>query len=225
MPPDPEARLQHSWLANADAWTNAVREGRIASRRLATDRAILDAILAHHPRRVLDVGCGEGWLARALAAQGVAVVGIDASPPLIEAARALGGGDFQTLNYAEVIDDPIAVPGPFDAVVCNFALLGEDVVALLRVLRARLARDGRLYIQSLHPFTTAGGEGYVDGWRVETFAAFGGAFAEAMPWYYRTIGAWLQTLSDAKLVVERCIEPLHPDSDAPMSLLLVCRAG
>ena len=224
MSPDPETQLQHSWLANADAWTDAVREGRIASRRLATDRAILEALLARHPRCVLDVGCGEGWLARALAAQGVAVVGIDASPPLIEAARALGGGDFQTLSYAEIIDDPTAVTGPFDAAVCNFALLGEDIVPLLHALRERLARDGRLYVQSLHPFTATGDEGYVDGWRVETFAAFGGAYAEPMPWYYRTMGSWLRTLGDARLVVERCIEPLHPDSRVPMSLLLVCRA-
>lgn len=225
MSPDPEAQLRHSWLANADAWTDAVRAGRIASRRLATDQAIIDVALAARPQRVLDVGCGEGWLARVLAAQDVEVVGIDASPPLIAAAQALGGGDFQALSYADIIENPTAVPGPFDAVVCNFALLGEDMVPVLRALGERLAPDGRLIIQSLHPFTTIGDEGYVDGWRVETFAGFGEAFAEPMPWYYRTMGSWLRTLGDAGLVVAQCIEPSHPDSRSPMALLLVCRVG
>lgn len=221
----PERRLEHSWVANAEAWTAAVRQGRIASRRLATDAAIVDAILAAAPRRALDVGCGEGWLTRALAARGVVVVGIDASPPLIEAARTLGSGDYHALSYADLIDDPAVVPGPFDAIVCNFALLGEDVVPVLRALRQRLAPDGRLILQTLHPFTAAGDAGYVDGWRVETFAGFGAAFVEPMPWYYRTVGSWLHALAAAGLVVERCIEPLHPDHRTPLSLLLVGRAA
>jgi hypothetical protein len=51
-----------SWQANADAWTAAVREQRIESRRLVTDAAILALALA--PLRILDLGCGEGWLRR-----------------------------------------------------------------------------------------------------------------------------------------------------------------
>ena len=36
---------------------------------------------------MLDIGCGEGWLARALEAEGIRVTGIDAVPGLIERAR------------------------------------------------------------------------------------------------------------------------------------------
>ncbi|RFQ41343.1 class I SAM-dependent methyltransferase, partial [Pseudomonas sp. ATCC 13867] len=58
---DPSARIRHSWQANADAWTRAVREQRIESRRLVTDAAILSAVAAGPARRLLDIGCGEGW--------------------------------------------------------------------------------------------------------------------------------------------------------------------
>ncbi|HSK40392.1 MAG TPA: hypothetical protein VK943_11555, partial [Arenibaculum sp.] len=60
------ATLADSWTANAGLWTQAVRSGAIASRRLATDDAVVRAVAARRPRRVLDLGCGEGWLARAL---------------------------------------------------------------------------------------------------------------------------------------------------------------
>ena len=74
------ARMLQSWDSNAGAWTDAVRERRIASRRAGTDDAIVAAVLRTKPANVLDVGCGEGWLARALAAHGCRTVGIDATP-------------------------------------------------------------------------------------------------------------------------------------------------
>jgi 2-polyprenyl-3-methyl-5-hydroxy-6-metoxy-1,4-benzoquinol methylase len=60
-----EARIVESWHANAQPWVSAVRSGQIASRQLATDAAIIDAVLSQSPALVLDIGCGEGWLARA----------------------------------------------------------------------------------------------------------------------------------------------------------------
>ena len=96
--------IQYSWQANATAWTEAVRGQRIESRRLATDRAMLNAIRAHQPRRVLDLGCGEGWLCRALAAEDVETLGLDASAPLIEAARqAHPQGAYRCLTYDALV--------------------------------------------------------------------------------------------------------------------------
>jgi 2-polyprenyl-3-methyl-5-hydroxy-6-metoxy-1,4-benzoquinol methylase len=39
------------------------------------------AVLRDKPASVLDVGCGEGWLARALSAHACRVTGVDASEP------------------------------------------------------------------------------------------------------------------------------------------------
>src|SRR5439155_26179650 len=77
-----EAQLQRSWISNADAWTDAVREGRIPSRKAGTDTAILDAVRKFAPCSLLGLGCGEGWLARALSSEGYTVTGVDASSAL-----------------------------------------------------------------------------------------------------------------------------------------------
>lgn len=219
----PEARLKESWDANAKAWAAAVRENRIESRRLGTDRAIVDTLLSRPAGRLLDVGCGEGWLARTLAPHGFAVVGIDGSPALIEAARRLGGGEFRVLDFDQLATDPGSVPGPFDTIVCNFSLLAEDIAPVLRALGHRLAPTGELIIQTVHPRTAAGTQPYRDGWREESFSQFGGDFVASMPWYFRTLGSWIRELRAAGLAVTDCIEPLHPAEGHPLSLVLVCR--
>jgi 2-polyprenyl-3-methyl-5-hydroxy-6-metoxy-1,4-benzoquinol methylase len=222
---DVEKRLESSWVANAAAWTDAVRGGAIASRRAGTDAAILGALAELPPGRVLDVGCGEGWLVRALAGSGHRVVGVDASAPLIESARARGGGELRVVSYEALAAEPsLAGPGPYDAVVCNFSLLGEELVPLLRALRGLLTEDAPLFVQTVHPFTACGDLPYRDGWREETFAGFGGAFGAPMPWYFRTVGSWLRLMAGAGLRVGALEEPIDPESGRPLSLLLTCRA-
>jgi 2-polyprenyl-3-methyl-5-hydroxy-6-metoxy-1,4-benzoquinol methylase len=220
-----EERIKQSWKANATAWTDVVREGRIESRRLATDEAIVSAVLRYGARRVLDVGCGEAWLARALAGHGLEVTGVDGSAELIEQARALGEGRFEVITYEQIVAAPERLAGPYEGIVCNFALLGETITPLLLALRPRLAEDGRLFVQTVHPFTACGDEPYVDGWRTETFANFGARFREPMPWYFRTMGSWLRAIHEAELRVGECLEPVHPFTGRPLSLLLVCEPG
>ena len=212
-------RLHRSWTRNAAAWTQAVREGQIPSRAQGTDAAILGAVAASGAHRVLDVGCGEGWLVHALAREGYEAVGVDGSAPLIDAARE-GEGHFLHLSYREITARPESLGAPFDAVVCNFSLLEEDLTPLLQALRTRLREAGVLFIQTVHPFTACGDEPYRDGWRVETFDSFGTAFAEPMPWYFRTVGSWTALLRSAGYRLERCLEPQGEGSARPLSLLL-----
>jgi 2-polyprenyl-3-methyl-5-hydroxy-6-metoxy-1,4-benzoquinol methylase len=222
LSPDPAAKLAQSWEANAAAWTRVVRERRIESRRLATDVAILGAVLDQSPRRVLDVGCGEGWLCRALPAYGIDAVGVDGSAPLIESARAAGEGQFHLLSYEDLVSHPERLGrGRFDAVVCNFALLQEELAPLLRALHSLLRSRGALVIQTVHPWSARGEGPYEDGWRTEHFADFGEEFSEAMPWYFRTLGSWLELLRQAGFRLEELREPAHPHTGSPLSLLLV----
>ena len=210
---------------NAEAWTTAVREQAIPSRRVATDAAIVAAcerVIDGRPLvHVLDVGCGEGWLSRTLAARGAEVIGMDASAPLIDVARSLGGGpEYACVAYEVLESDTSMLAGPFDLVVCNFALLDDRVAALLAALARRLPSSGVILVQTVHPWAAVGDGSYEDGWRTENWTAFATEFPAPMPWYFRTTGSWLSAAREAQLVVERIDEPINPTTKKPLSLLL-----
>lgn len=217
--------LRSSWERNARAWTRAVREQAIPSRLAATDAAILSAcrrVMDGRPGlRVLDVGCGEGWLVRDLEKEGAIATGIDASAPLIDAARAAhASGDYACVTYEQLVNDVSVMAGPFDLIVCNFALLDDRVGPLLGALATRLPASGVILVQTVHPWAAVGDGPYDDGWRTETWSAFGETFGTPMPWYFRRIGSWVTVARDAHLVVDRLDEPIHPDTGKPLSLLL-----
>jgi 2-polyprenyl-3-methyl-5-hydroxy-6-metoxy-1,4-benzoquinol methylase len=151
-----DEKIVQSWHTNATPWTSAVREQRIESRRLVTDRAIVDAVVSRSPESVLDLGCGEGWLVRALHAQGVRrVIGVDVVPALVEQARSAGGGEFRVASYEAIAHGELRVS--VDVTVANFALIGKDAVdALVRSTPTLLRPGGTLVVQTLHPVVGGG---------------------------------------------------------------------
>ena len=222
-PHDPgrETDVLSSWHQNADAWTNTVRSGHIESRRLVTDQAIIQAVLDGRPHSVLDLGCGEGWLVRALIAEGVRTVGVDAVPSLIANARE-AGGEFHVASYDDVIAGRLILK--VDTVVCNFALLGkESVEHLVAALPQRLEAGGRLLVQTVHPLMACGEQAYVDGWRREEWMGFGSAFPSPAPWYFRTMASWVALFSNAGWQLCEVREPLHPVTGKPASVIFVAR--
>jgi 2-polyprenyl-3-methyl-5-hydroxy-6-metoxy-1,4-benzoquinol methylase len=215
-----ERLLRESWIENASAWTEAVREGRIPSRKAGTDAAIVEAVRDFPQCRVLDLGCGEGWLSRALQSFGYDVIGVDSSDSLIAKANALSSGRFLRLGYDELVSNPAELRGPFELIVANFSLLGENIHQLFRALRARLAPDGAILIQTLHPLNCGTNDRYESGWRVETFAHMRPVCCAPMPYYFRTFSKWVEELTAAGLTLVNSQEPLHPETGRPLSLLI-----
>jgi len=95
-----------------------------------------DFVVAHAPAggRVLEIGCGDGALARELDAAGFDVLAIDPVAPV--------GAIFRRVAFEEVDDD-----GPFDAVVASMSLHHvHDLGAALDRIAGLLGRGGLLLL-------------------------------------------------------------------------------
>jgi 2-polyprenyl-3-methyl-5-hydroxy-6-metoxy-1,4-benzoquinol methylase len=216
-----EAQIIRSWNTNAKPWARAIQAGSIQSRQLVTDRAIIDTALSVDAPRVLDLGCGEGWLARALSASGIQVTGVDGVSELIAEARRLGGGEFHLQTYDTIANGQWR-NGPFDAVVCNFSLLGkESVDSLIGAMGGYLDAPGYLIIQTLHPVAACGEHRYQDGWRPGNWLGFSSEFRDPAPWYFRTMESWICLLRRSGFELIECREPTAPDGVAPSSVIFV----
>ncbi|WP_444885810.1 class I SAM-dependent methyltransferase [Microbulbifer sp. PSTR4-B] len=214
-------KVLRSWHNNAGEWVKVVDRGAIPSRRLITDQAIFEAVLAHNPSSVLDIGCGEGWLSRRLAAEGMDVWGIDGVDELINEAKRRGQErqQFRTVCYEEL--DPQAFERKFDLIVCNFSLIGEEATnAIFHRACSLLNPQGYLLLQTLHPLLSCGDEKYLDGWRPGSWQGIDGDFQEAAPWYFRTLSSWTQLFIEHGLMLTTLEEPLNPTTGKPASLIL-----
>ena len=123
---------------------------------LNAERGLVERLRKHglEPgQRVLDIGCGSGLLARALLAQGYAVAGVDASPSMIDLARAQApAGDFQAIGLPtrRRPGEDGALPAA-DAVVStghvlNYVGSSDDIALALAELAAALRPGGLLAI-------------------------------------------------------------------------------
>lgn len=213
-----DQRIIESWKKNVHPWVTAVRNGEIESRILVTDRAILAEVLRHRPKTVLDLGCGEGWLTRALASHGIDALGLDIVPALIDAASELGPGRYRTLAYEDL--SAATLQEQFDTVVCNFSLLGkESVEQVFQQVPTLLNENGVFIVQTLHPLVACGDQPYRDGWRQGSWAGFSDQFSEPAPWYFRTLESWQALFVDNGFKQADVAEPLHPDTRQPSSII------
>ena len=226
MPIDPlsDAKVIDSWHKNTKPWTDAVRGDQIESRRLVTNAAIVDAVLSRSPKRVLDLGCGEGWLVRALNQHGVHATGIDVVPTLVAEATAAGGGDFAVASYEDIAAG--SYRAEVDVAVANFALIGAEAVdRLIESIPLLLVPAGALVVQTLHPVVANGDGSYEDGWRSGSWNGFSADFVDPAPWYFRTIGSWVRLFETAGLRLVELREPLHPVTRRPVSIIYIAQRG
>jgi hypothetical protein len=218
-----EAQILETWRQNAGEWIKVIAEEGIESRKRVTNAAIINAIKEQQPRKVWDIGCGEGWLCRRLESMGIACMGTDAIPALIEAAKKNSNGYYEVLPYGAITGE--TVKGfDVDTFVFNFSLFEHEGVAqLLKTLSTSSTADVTLVVQTLHPFAVCGEGVYQSGWRDGSWTGIGAGFVNPAPWYFRTMGDWITLFREAGFPFIQIAEPLHPDTGKPLSAIFTCK--
>ncbi len=210
-----------SWNQNASAWITAIENEEIASRKLVTNKAIIDAIISYSPATILDIGCGEGWLTRELTIKGIEAWGVDGVNKLIEQAQLMNCGKFLVASYEDIINSN-KIHIQFDAAVCNFSLLGKETVDnLINSIPGLLKNKKLLFIQTLHPVMGCGDLPYIDGWREELWNGFNSEFKQAAPWYFRKLETWINLLKFSGFNILECQEPINPITQKPASIIFI----
>jgi 2-polyprenyl-3-methyl-5-hydroxy-6-metoxy-1,4-benzoquinol methylase len=227
-----EATVRQYWERNAATWTRLSRAGYDVCRDCQTSPAFFEMLPDVSGLTGLDIGCGEGYNTRRLAARGARVVALDVAPSFLQAAAAHEGSS--GIHY--LIASALELPFPartFDFVTAFMSLMdvaGPEVV-LPEVVRM-LKPGGFLQFSILHPCfcpmhrriirNEAGSvvaieiaryfervDGEIERWIFNAAPpeAIAGLEPFAIPRFHRTLAGWLNAVAGAGLYVERCVEP------------------
>jgi ubiquinone/menaquinone biosynthesis C-methylase UbiE len=215
--------LRAAWEANASDWIAAARAPGHDSYWLYHREQFLE-LLPPPGRLTLDVGCGEGRVSRDLKALGHSVAGVDASPTMIEAARAADPSI--PVELADAADLPFP-DGHADLVVVFMSLQDvTDAEGAVREAARVLETGGRFCLAVVHPFGSAGRfEGYepdspfvIRGSYLARFryrdTVERDGFKVTFESEHRSIGWYFAALESAGFLVERLRETDVPEQAA-----------
>jgi SAM-dependent methyltransferase len=151
---EPTPTLREAWEAHADEWTEwARRPGHDSYWQFHRDAFL--ALVPAPGRLTLDVGCGEGRVARDLAALGHRVLALDPTPTLSRRAAEAGGGLLGVLR-ADGAHLPVS-DGAADVIVAFMSLQDmDDMPGAVCEFGRALEPGGRLCMAVEHPINSAG---------------------------------------------------------------------
>ncbi|WP_202081185.1 class I SAM-dependent methyltransferase [Caldalkalibacillus salinus] len=216
------------WDMHAETFASGYSEVGDIHREVFLNPTLLDLLDSVHGKRVLDAGCGEGYLSRMLSKLGASVLGIDYSNKMLEIAKdrtpksldiRYEHGNLEDLSFLE--------DQSFDLIVSNMVI--QDLSEYDRAINEmyRLLVDGGWFIFSiLHPCFITPGSGWVkseDGeklyWKVDNYF-YEGAYEQAIPldqdeklvYFHRTLTSYVDTVIRAGFRIEQLVEP-KPSSE------------
>jgi len=223
--PDDET-MAAQWNVVAPHWDARYGEEGDRWRVYLLNSALLGILGDVAGKRILDAGCGNGYLCRMLARRGAKVVGVDLAPGWIEMARSREPELGIEYHVGSIAHTPFLADGSFEAVVSVCVLTdtrdyGEALGEMYRVL----APGGILAIAIMHPcFASPPGYGWerhpVDStrpedrwhWRVNSYLQ---CTWETWRWepvgtatgFHRPLSDYMQTLLGLGFRLTHFIEP------------------
>ncbi len=178
------AKQKTSWGKVAQWYDSLLEDGADTYQQQLIKPNLMRLLNIKPGEQVLDIGCGQGFFSRLVAAAGAGVLGVDVAGELISLAKARAGENEKYLALpAEKLSG--LTDGRFDAVICVLALqniknLPAAVLEMARVLKP----GGRALLVLNHP-----------AFRVPTASAW--EFDEAKQMQYRRVEKYMSEISQA----------------------------
>lgn len=198
------------WAGLADWWLSELRADPEYDRTVLP--LALDLLQPSPGERILDVGCGEGRVMRAVDDSGAEAVGCDLEVELLRDAARAGG-----VVRCGLPDLGWAKPGSFDAVVVVLVLehLADD--RIFEEARRVAVEGGRLIVVVNHPIITSPGSApVVDPRDDEILWRFGDYFGDGhteepageatIRFHHRSMERLLGAAASAGWALERLVE-------------------
>ncbi|MDQ2714277.1 MAG: methyltransferase domain-containing protein [Chloroflexota bacterium] len=200
-------------------WSNAPRElldnfgdeGDFARQHLLNP-AIFALLGDVRDKRILDAGCGQGYLSRLLARKGAIVTSIEPAQMLYQYADEREQAEHLGITYMQAdLSSPNNLANIFDYVVANMVFMDiPDYQAAMRHCIAALKPGGGLIFSILHPcFDEPESE-----WASKGCVEVREYFQEyAVPqksfgyFFHRTLSSYLNLVIREKCIIHEIIEP------------------
>jgi ubiquinone/menaquinone biosynthesis C-methylase UbiE len=235
-----EDRIREQWDINAEAFTDLIAGIGTPHHQKILNPCVEELLGDVNGKKLLDAGCGEGYLARYYAKKGAFVTAVDLSERLIETSRKLTEKENVVIEYkvANICHLDMIPDDAFDIVLSNLVLLNtpcldEALKEFFRVLR----KGGFLVFSVVHPAFNFYGPGswemgekdsvtgrregvffkvdrYFDEKEFERYwnTRMGDKFPSALSFFHRTLATYLNSLISSGFNLLIFKEP-RPTSD------------
>lgn len=229
-----DASVAALWDANAPVWTELARHGYDQYRDYINSPAFMALLPDVRGLNGLDVGCGEGYNTRLVAARGARMTALDVSPHFIECA--VHTEREKPLGIRYLLGSALHLPFPdasFDFVMSTMCLMDlQDYEGALDEITRVLVPGGFLQCSILHPCHMMAGSEWVKDGRGQRCGLtirdyFDQPASYIEEWIYgaapreltssmrkfriarfpRTLSGWLNPILERGLVLERIEEP------------------
>ena len=208
------------WDEHAQWWIDGFTDGADPEYVEQIIPLAVEELAGRH--KILDLGCGDGQIARALAAQGSDVLGVDPTQLHIDVAIERGGGPRYLLGGATNIP---ADDETFDAVVACLVFehidqMDEAMTEVARVLKP----NGQFSFFLNHPLLQTPGSGWIDDhiidppeqyWRIGPYLVETESIEEVekdvyILFIHRPLSRYVNALLANGMSLERMVEPSPP---------------
>jgi len=202
------------WQKNAEFWIKIIRKGLDPYRLKVTNKAILELLKGDKQLRILDAGCGEGYLARTLAKLGHKVWAIDFCPGLIKAAERLEKKELLGVKYfLEDFRKTHFLNSSFDVVFSHQTIneVGNPKKALREFYRI-LKKRGRVILLFLHPCFEVDPKFYFHNLKIKKPYYLVSGIKSPSSYFYLhlPLSKWIKLLNETEFLIKSIAEPRPP---------------